>query len=507
MGLDTSIALGLRPMADPLQQAGQAMTLRQLAGQQQLQQLQIAQAQQQQDQERTLADLYRGNINPDGTVNRQALFQGAASQGLGARIPGLQKGFLDTDKAAADLAETRAKTDETTTRTKGLTQDQAIKAHGFALQQLGAVTTPAQFADWAAGAARTRMYDPGEAYALTNQVLRDPSTLPAIKQRLMLTGASALEQVKATAPQFQHIDGGNRIVLGTSDPLTGQFTQSQAAPIVKAPEGFNVGPNGALSVDPAWLRAKKDISAAGASNISMMAPVGGELPSGERVLVQPANRPGAQPQVVMVNGAPVKPIRDGDKPIPESAIRSISENRNSLSKIDAAIAAAEDPTNSAALGLRNALPGAETIRQYTNPEGVPVRSLVADIGSLKIHDRTGAAMSIGEAARLKPFIPSASDSPSVAADKLRQLRVEYQNVLSDMQDAYSPSNGYKPNSVLTAPLRDSGVALRGGKNASPAPAPAAAPGAPKPGTVDGGWVFMGGDPANPASWKKSGGSK
>ena len=41
MALDTNIAMGLRPMADPMEQFGRAMTLKQLAGQQQLQSLQI----------------------------------------------------------------------------------------------------------------------------------------------------------------------------------------------------------------------------------------------------------------------------------------------------------------------------------------------------------------------------------------------------------------------------------------------------------------------------------
>ena len=56
-------------MADPLEIQSKVMSLGQLAGQQRLQQMQIEQAQRSQDQESTLADLYKGNVNPDGSLH------------------------------------------------------------------------------------------------------------------------------------------------------------------------------------------------------------------------------------------------------------------------------------------------------------------------------------------------------------------------------------------------------------------------------------------------------
>jgi len=114
MPIDASIPLQVRQvqLQDPTEVMGKVMSLRTLAGQQQLQQMQLQQARQQQDQERTLADLYRGNINQDGTVNRQAILSSAAEKGLGTRIPGLQKQFADADKATADVSHTKAQTGE-----------------------------------------------------------------------------------------------------------------------------------------------------------------------------------------------------------------------------------------------------------------------------------------------------------------------------------------------------------------------------------------------------------
>ena len=47
----------------------------------------------------TLSDLYRTAISPDGKLDRNALFTGAAQRGMGAQIPGMQKTFNEQDKA------------------------------------------------------------------------------------------------------------------------------------------------------------------------------------------------------------------------------------------------------------------------------------------------------------------------------------------------------------------------------------------------------------------------
>ncbi len=114
MPIDASIPLQVRQtqLQDPTEVMGRVMNLRTLAGQQQLQQMQLEQAQRNQEQERTLSDLYRGNINPDGTVNRQAILGAAAEKGLGARIPGLQKQFAEADEAQVKTGKLRSETSE-----------------------------------------------------------------------------------------------------------------------------------------------------------------------------------------------------------------------------------------------------------------------------------------------------------------------------------------------------------------------------------------------------------
>jgi hypothetical protein len=114
MALDPSIALSVKPvqLADPAEMQQQALTLNNLRLQGQMHQAAYDQAQQEQQQQRTLADLYKSSLGDNGQVDRTKLFTGAAQAGLGNRIPTLQKQFADADKATADVGHVGAQTQE-----------------------------------------------------------------------------------------------------------------------------------------------------------------------------------------------------------------------------------------------------------------------------------------------------------------------------------------------------------------------------------------------------------
>jgi hypothetical protein len=106
MALDPSIILQARPaqLPNPIELAQHAATLRQLGLQSQASQLGIEQSQRNLQQEKTLADLYRNNVDPDtGAVNQPGVITGMASAGLGEKIPGYQKSLADASKAQTDL--------------------------------------------------------------------------------------------------------------------------------------------------------------------------------------------------------------------------------------------------------------------------------------------------------------------------------------------------------------------------------------------------------------------
>jgi hypothetical protein len=133
------------------------------------------------------------------------------------------------------------------------------------------------------------------------------------------------------------------------------------------------------------------------------------------------------------------------RPIPSSALSGIQSNRRTLSKIDQAIAAIEK--NPSALGAKNYI--GDAVNQRVDPKGVPVRALVADIGSQKLHDRSGAAVTAAESPRLMPFIPAVTDTPEAAVQKLKNLRAEYETSVDEAEAFYSPEAGY-----MSLPSRD-----------------------------------------------------
>lgn len=56
---------------------------------------------------RLAADAYKSSVGADGTMDRNKLYSAFAQGGLGAKLPGVQKGFADADKASADMDKSK----------------------------------------------------------------------------------------------------------------------------------------------------------------------------------------------------------------------------------------------------------------------------------------------------------------------------------------------------------------------------------------------------------------
>lgn len=153
------------------------------------------------------------------------------------------------------------------------------------------------------------------------------------------------------------------------------------------------------------------------------------------------------------------------KPIPDKINASVLENHQAINKLDDALDLLE--SNKDAIGLKGNL--GQFLLNKLDPKGIDTRAAIADIGSIVLHDRSGANVTVGESPRLLPFIPTPSDDYNAAKGKLARMR----KYVSEEQDAikatYSKEQGFKD----FAPLPQ-----RIGINKPPTGAPADAKQAP-----------------------------
>lgn len=100
------------------------------------------------------------------------------------------------------------------------------------------------------------------------------------------------------------------------------------------------------------------------------------------------------------------------------------ENKAKVMEIDNAVALLQK--NPDAVGLKNFLP--DWFMQRWDPEGVPTRAALTNIGSLVMHDRSGANVTVGEQPRLLPFIPQVTDTADAAIKKMQGLKYQMEQL-------------------------------------------------------------------------------
>jgi hypothetical protein len=180
---------------------------------------------------------------------------------------------------------------------------------------------------------------------------------------------------------------------------------------------------------------------------SLVAAVGAD---GKPVFIQPGKGGGA-PSVIEGFSPPTEKLR----PIPPSINTAIIENQRSGNQLDRAISLLSGQdlpgmvADKNATGLKGYLPTG--LLNRLDPSGVSARAEIADIGSLKIHDRSGSAVTISESPRLMPFIPLTTDDRDTVLKKLQRLKLEIDNYSSGMKEIYSAEQGYRENPILNKP--------------------------------------------------------
>jgi hypothetical protein len=179
-------------------------------------------------------------------------------------------------------------------------------------------------------------------------------------------------------------------------------------------------------------------------------PVAAQDAQGNPVFLQPG-KTGNAPSVLQGFTPPAEKL----KQIPPSINTAIIANQQANNQLNRAINLLQGKDlpgmegDVSATGLKGYLPTGMLNR--LDPQGVSTRAEIADIGSLKLHDRSGAAVTASESPRLMPFIPLATDDAVTALKKLQRLKLEVNNETSAMRDIYSKDQGYKENPILNKP--------------------------------------------------------
>jgi len=175
-----------------------------------------------------------------------------------------------------------------------------------------------------------------------------------------------------------------------------------------------------------------------------------DLTTGNPVFLQPG-RTGNAPSVIQG----FTPVAEKLRPIPPTINTAIIANQTANNQLDRAISllSGKDLPGMVgdvnATGMKGYLPTG--LLNRLDPQGVAARAEIADIGSLKLHDRSGAAVTASESPRLLPFIPLSTDDNATALKKLGRFKLELENETKAMRDIYSKEQGYKENPVLNKP--------------------------------------------------------
>lgn len=119
-------------------------------------------------------------------------------------------------------------------------------------------------------------------------------------------------------------------------------------------------------------------------------------------------------------GAPTNPIMG----LPPVERRNVIGNVQKMSVIDAAIEELGQYPD--AVGPKRGMtPGwlrDRNVPMVGDPQGVMPRALMANLSSLEIRDRSGAAVTAAEFPRLQPFIPSVGDDYETVIKKLQGMK-------------------------------------------------------------------------------------
>lgn len=433
MAINPNIALQVRPpqFESPVNQLAKVLQMQGLQQEQGMNRLRADKYRMEmddykrgQEENALLSRLYSDALKPDGTIDRNRLFSGAASGGLGSKIPGLQKTFADQDKATTDadaakfkLAKDRYGMYQQTlgalSQEPNLSKELVLQA-GQSLVQQGIL--PAEMFQQAAA---TLPDDPEQLRARLTQGLKSQLTpeqvltLFAPKATEVSDGQTKFLQDRNTlSPTFGQQIGGAPIQMRPTPEamLTDERTRSEGA------LGRGVQIRGQNMAD---ARAREQIAQ------------GGKAPPGYRY------KPDGSMEAIPGGPADIKAGELGAKR--EAATQGgIAQANRVISKVDEALARVDRSTAGLGGSVMAKLPGTPAVDLRADLDTIKANLGFAELQAMRDASPTGGALgqvAVQELIALQSTV--ASLDPSQSPDQLRrnlaQVKKHYNNWKSTLE--------------------------------------------------------------------------
>lgn len=434
MAIDPSIALQIRPpqLDDPLTVQSKQLQLRDLMGQQQMRQMQLADAQRTQQAEMTLADLYREAAG-DATKIRTGL----ADRGLGSRIPAFDEQQAKLGKATNENEAAKFKLAK-----------EKLEASGAALSSLIAnpQVTHQDVIGTITGLVQRGVIDPQQGQDMVRALPGRPEALRGFLMQKGMEVMDASKRIEMLTPKFEFKQTGKALVPVDTNAFTNPSPQALT-----------------MTTTPGEDLTDQRTRAEGAANRGVT--MRGQNLTDARA--REANDTGR----ALVNE---KRQLEVDA-LKRSQDASVSATANQIAVIDKAL---RHPGRETATGLSGTLAPSNYV---PGTDATDFRAVLDQIGGsafLQAFESLKGGGAISE-------VEGKKATDAIARLSRKQSDAEFERSLKDLRQVMT--TGYK---------RLSGKEYGGGE------APNAAPAKPKPGTVQQGYVFTGGDPGDPKSWKK-----
>ena len=333
-----------------------------------------------------------------------------AQAGYGKQALAYTKQQQDLAKGKADATHVDAQTGKLKSETSKIDYEQREAKRQKAITDIAAFTDPQQAMTSLQLHIEAGDVDPQQGQMIMQTIPKNPADFPKWQVGMLQRIMSAKDSAGQIAPDAN--------------------AQLQANTSVRT----NAATNARVAADAAAGRQQSDRHFNARENREKAAPRGQVIQTDQGVMLVDPRTGQAQP--VTANGEALQPKL---RQLPAAVQKGIGENTAALRKVESALS--ELAAYPEAFGVKNYL--GDTVRQRTDPKGIKARALTADIGSLKIHDRSGAAVTASETPRLKPFIPSTTDDPAAIKQKLELFRDEYKAIQDDLVSMYSREQGYR----------------------------------------------------------------